>query len=224
MNKLLILIAAFLMIIQFSNAQTEKGSQTLGFNFGFNSSKINEIPVGQDAANGSSFVTRYDNFNFGPSYSFFTANGVDAGIMLNFMSITQTASANNFGSPTRYNDYEASGTLFVRKYFLFKNKFGIRTGPYLSYGKSTYSYIYPPSQNIINQKNNSNNMIAGADLAMVYYATKNIGFAATLANLQYNHSTSRGGYQLNQNANSISFYTGTSALQISMFYIFGGKG
>jgi hypothetical protein len=59
---------------------------------------------------------------------------------------------------------------------------------------------------------------------MVYFASKKLGFSATLANLQYEHYLSAGGNQLNQNGNGISLYSGTAALQLSMFYMFGGKG
>ena len=224
MNKLLILIAAFFLATQFSNAQTGKGSQTLGFNLGFSAGKTNEIPGIQETNIGSSFVERDNNFNFGPAYSYFIANGIDVGVNLSLMSNTETNSDNNFGYPLKYYNYQVSGTLYARKYFLYKNKFGIRTGPYISYGKETTNYNYTPAENFNDNNYNSHNVTAGIRLDMVYYASKKLGFAATLANLQYEHYISAGGNQLNQNDNSVSFYSGTTALQISMFFVFGTKG
>ncbi|MBB3059039.1 hypothetical protein [Mucilaginibacter gotjawali] len=224
MNKILILITAFLLTIQFSNAQTEKGSQTLGFNFGFGVGKTNESPGAQQTGDGSPFVLRNNNFTFGPLYSYFIANGIDISLALNFASISQTTSDNNFGYPVNYHDYQFSGTLYARKYLLYKNKFGIRTGPYISYGKGTTNFTYPPGDNFNDNSYTSHNLTAGVKLEMVYYASKKFGFAATLANLQYEHYNSAGGNQLNQNGNNVSFYTGTTALQVSMFYTFGGKG
>jgi hypothetical protein len=224
MNKLLILITAFLLTIQFSNAQTSAGTQTLGFNLGFGSGKTNEIPGIQETGIGSSFVEHYNNFSFGPACSYFIADGIDIGVDLNFMSNTETNSDNNFGYPLKYHNYQVSGILYARKYFLYKNTFGIRTGPYIGYGKETTNYSYPSGENLNDNNYNSHNVNAGIKLEMVYYASKKLAFAATLANLQYEHYTSAGGNQLNQNGNSISLYTGTSALQISMFYVFGGKG
>jgi len=225
MNKLLILIAAFLLIIQFSNAQTSAGTQTLGVNLGFSFSKTNEMPNTQNAATGSPFIEKYTTLSFGPSYSYFIANDLDLGASLGIASDLETNSDNNFGYPLKYTNNDFGGTIYIRKYFLYKSKFGIRTGPYISYDKSSYNYIYPSAQNSPGYNNHSNNLSAGIKLDLVYYASKKIGFSATLANLAYNHSSSNGGYyQLNQNGNGISLYTGTSALQISMFYVFGGKG
>ncbi|MDR3697262.1 hypothetical protein [Mucilaginibacter sp.] len=224
MNKLLIFIAAFLLTIQFSNAQTEKGSQTLGFNLGFGSGKSNESPGAQQTGDGSSFDLHNSNFSFGPAYSYFIANGLDLGAAFNFTSTKQTSPDNNFGYPLKYHDYQASGTLYARKYFLYKNKFGIRTGPFISYGKEATNFTYAPVHDYNPSNSTAHNLTAGIKVDLVYYASKNLGFAAALANLQYNHYTSSGDYQLNQTSNNISFYTGTSALQISMFYVFGGKG
>jgi len=224
MNKFLILIAAFLFSIQFSNAQTSAGSQTVGFNLGFGSAKSTETPGPQQAGIGSAFIERNHSFNFGPAYSYFIANDLDIGAAIDLMSVTETNEPNNFGYPLKYYNHQASGTVYARKYFLFKNKFGIRTGPFISYGKSTYNYTYDPAQNYNANNSTSRNLDVGLKVEMVYYTSKKLGFAATLANLQYSHATSQGWYQLNQSSDQFSFYSGTSAIYISMFYTFGGKG
>jgi hypothetical protein len=173
---------------------------------------------------GSSFIERDHNFNFGPAYSYFIADNIDIGVALNFTSITETNSPNDFGSPLKYHDYQATAIVYARKYFLLKNKFGIRTGPYISYEKATANFTYPSDENFNDNNSNSHSINAGLKLEMVYYASKKLGFSATLANLQYTHTVSGGGYQLNQNSDSFSFNSGTSAIYISMFYSFGGKG
>jgi len=224
MNKFLILVAAFLLTALFSNAQTSAGSQTLGLNLGFGTGKSTEIPGVQEAGIGSPFIEHNNNFNFGPAYSYFISNGLDIGGAVNFLSNRETNTENNFGYPLKYQDYQFSGTLYARKYFLYKNRFGIRTGPYITYGRETTNYTYTAAENFNNNNYNSHYISAGLKLEMVYYASNKLGFAATLADLQYEHYSSAGGYQLNQRGNSVTLNTGTTALQISIFYVFGGKG
>jgi len=224
MNKLSILIAAFLLTIQFSNAQTSAGSQTAGFNFGFNSGKTTEAPGSQYTLQGSPFASKNSTFSFGPSYSHFIANGLDIGVMLDFASTTETNSDNNFGYPLKYTNYQFDGILYARKYFLYKDKFGIRTGPYIGYSKSTTKSTYALAENLSDNNYDSHNINAGLRLDLVYFASKRLGFTAALANLQYEHYILRGSNQLNENANNVSLYTGTAALQISIFYVFGSKG
>jgi len=224
MNKFLALMVAFLFAAAFSNAQTTTGSQTLGVSFGIQESKATNMPAGQNTTVGPAFNGKVNNYSFGPSYSFFVANNLDLGVALTFSSLTQTDDNNNFGYPLRYTDYQFNSILYLRKYFLFQNKFGVRVGPYIEYGKSSINYYYSLTDNTNNSIYNNHNADAGIQLELVYIPTKRFGFSANLANLQYEHSTSTGTSELNQNANSLSFYGGTSALQFSVFYIFGGKG
>jgi hypothetical protein len=224
MNKRFILIAVFLLIIKFSNAQTSAGSQTLGLYLGFSSNTYTNIPVGADAANGPAFTGKNSNFSFGPSYSYFVANDLDIGASIGLGSSTETNADNNFGYPLKYTNYQASGMLYARKYFLLKSKFGIRTGPYVAYSKSTANGYYVPAENIDNSHSDSRDFTAGIKFELVYYPSPKLGISANLASLQYEHSTSTGGFQLNQSSNGFSFNGATSGLLLSVFYVFGGKG
>jgi len=224
MNKRFILIAVFLLIIKFSNAQTSKGSQTVGFYLGFQSNSSTYVPVGTDTTNGPSFTGKNNNFSFGPNYSYFVADGLDIGASIGLVSSTETNSDNNFGYPVRYTNHQASAMLYARKYFLLKNKFGIRTGPYVGYDKQSVKSYDGPSENFYSYNYSSNDFNAGFKLELVYYPSPKLGFSANLANIQYQHSTSKGSNQLNQNGDGFSFNGAISGLQISMFYVFGGKG
>jgi hypothetical protein len=99
MNKFLIFIAAFLLTALFSNGQTTAGSQTIGLNLGFSAGKTNESPGAQQTGDGSSFIEHNNDFSCGPVYSLFIANDLDIGVALNFVTVSQKTTDNNFGNP-----------------------------------------------------------------------------------------------------------------------------
>jgi hypothetical protein len=224
MNKPFIIIAAFLLAAQFSNAQTSKGDQTLGLYFGLQTISITNTPGYSSASIGPAFKETNSSFSFGPSYSHFVADNVDIGASIGLSSTTDKNADNNFGYPLSYTVYQASAQVYARKYFLLKNKFGIRTGPYMGYEKQSVREHYVAAEDFNNNNSDSHSLYAEVRLELVYYPSPKLGFSVNLANIGYEHSIATEGFQLNQNSDSLFFNGGTSNLQFSMFYVFGGKG
>lgn len=222
MKRSLILIPAFLSIAQFSKAQTEKGSQTLGISTSFN--YYNQSAVGADPYNNNSLSSqsnKYTLFSIGPTYSYFIANNLDLGTTLNY-------SINNYYSGPSYDAYKQDnknygGTVFLRKYVLYKNKIGFRAGPYLGYSTGEQKYIYTGENSIDNTYSTLKTYGGGANLDLVYYPEKHLGIAVSIANVNYEHTKTDSGPRGFANTDQVNFDFINSNLGLSFLYVFGGK-
>ncbi len=219
MKKLLILTAAFLLIIQFSNAQTSTGTQNLGFNLGFNSENSDNLFINPQDFSTQTYLTKLTTLNLGPTYNYFIANNIDIGATLNYSSYRLDYSGNVNGIEKQYsNDF--GGIIFIRKYLLYQNKIGFRTGPFLGYDRSSQKITEIPSQSVSDLNSTTNNYSAGLRLDLVYFPLKHVGFSATLANLVYSNYKSDNKIRGNASGNSINLNLLTSGLAVSAFYIF----
>jgi len=218
MKNFLILIAAFLLTIQFSNAQTTTGTQNIGLNLSYYSTKANMLFINPGYPT-LTYINRNSNLGIGPSYSWFIANNLDIGGGLSYSNYNNSNSGNENVNPVRESNKEWGATGFIRKYLLYENKIGFRTGLYVGYDRETLSYIYPPAQSIDNQNTSTNDYNAGLRLDIVYFPLKHLGFAATLANVSYNSYKSN---NVTQGATSGSGINAnfTNGLALSMVYIF----
>ena len=223
MNKFLILIAAFLSIYQVSTAQTEKGNQTVGFNVSYSGSSFTDNVFSNTGYSFSKIKTTF--FTLGPLYSYFIADRVDMGASFSLNSYTTNTNSPN-SSITEYGNHNKSyeALMYVRKYFLYANKIGVRTGPYVGYTWADQGYGNQDSRsdNLFSQK--SHGYEAGAKLEAVYFPSKRLGVSAMIANFQYEHfkgknSSSAGLEQTN--GNNINFSFINSGLALSLFYVFG---
>jgi hypothetical protein len=155
MKKNLIAVAALAFTIQFAHAQTEKGNQTLGLNLGYTYSKATEIPV-DPASNGGISIqsSKTTTFNIGPSYSYFIANNLDLGVSLFYNNSTQATSQISPRATLSNTNY--GGSVFLRKYVLYNNKIGFRTGGSVgySYNRNKTDYQGNFSTNNTNYKGN----------------------------------------------------------------------
>ena len=119
------------------NAQTQKGNQLLGGSIFFSTSKnTNDYFVNPDYQYNVSNERKFTGFSIGPSYSYFVANNLDLGVNAgyNTSKITYTypsGNINNQPGEAKTNGYSAS--VYLRKYYLYNNKIGIRTGPFAQY-------------------------------------------------------------------------------------------
>lgn len=221
MKKILVLIPAFLLAFQISKAQTEKGSQTLGINLQFShqQSTTNNVVSGFDSYDSN---TKSTNYSFGPVYSYFIADRLDIGVSPYF-------NYNKFD--IKYTNPQVTGTnqvmkqyganIFLRKYFMFTDKLGLRTGPYLGYFRYRNQII---NEGIVpSGPANSNNYVAGANADLVFYPTKKLGFSASLANVNYQHSVQKDGSKKAGDADNFNASFVNNGLAISVFYVFGGK-
>jgi hypothetical protein len=221
MNRSVILIPALLFLAQISKAQTEKGTQTLGVNLSYNYSDESGVSINPYDNTKSSQSYKYTLYSIGPSYSYFIANDLDLGATLNY-------SVNNYYNGPSDNSYTQDnksygGTVFLRKYVLYKNKIGFRVGPYLGYSMGDQKYIYSGQNSISNSDSKLKTYDGGAALDLVYYPTKHLGLSVSLADLDYQHTKANSGAQEFSNTDQVHFDFINNNLAVSLLYVFGGK-
>lgn len=203
------LIVLSVVTIQAAEAQTEKGSQNLGATFGVSVTNSN---------------TRYDNisnnsngklttYSIAPSYSYFIADKLDIGASIGYSYSNQKYDPVVNGQIQQRNESYAAD-IFLRKYFLFDNKIGIRTGPYLDFQKMKQKYTYTSSLN----NNGTDSYGGGLKMDFVFYPAKNIGLAATMANLGYRHDKYNGDTLGDANSFQLNF---VNSILFSVYYVFG---
>src|SRR5262249_25125058 len=129
MKKTLILFAALMLAYATSQAQTEKGTQTIGL--GIDYFHENNKGTAIDPNTALSQTTRSSTFSFGPQYSIFIANKLDLGASFSYENATYTYPTSFSLVKQVSNTY--GGSIYLRKYLMFNDKIGLRTGPYLSY-------------------------------------------------------------------------------------------
>ncbi len=223
MNKFLILITAFLCIYKVSTAQTEKGNRTLGLNVAFNSSSYSTNTFDNSSfANFSNGKTSH--FLLGPLYSYFIANKVDLGTSFNLSSFTtSTTSTGSNAANSKSHNKSLEALVYARKYFLYANKIGVRTGPYVGYAWGNQGNRYTDAQNTNMYSDKGHLYEVGAKLEAVYYPSKRIGVSATIANLQYEHFTSKSFNSTtveNTSGNNVNLSFINNGLGFSLFYTF----
>jgi hypothetical protein len=223
MKKLLFFIASFLFVYQSSNAQTAKGDQTLGVDLGFTYSKSSQYTINPyDNSSGTS-TGKTTTFNIGPNYSYFIANNLDIGASLQYSSSTTNNTADVFNSLTKQFDRNYGGEIYLRKYFMYANKIGIRAGAYAGYFKQNTQYAYIQADSYDDYNAKTDNYLGGFNLALVYYPSKCLGVSLNLANLEYDHSKTDATTQGHSSSNNIYFNYVNDGLGASIFYVFGSK-
>lgn len=224
MNKFLILFAALVCAYQLSYAQTEKGNQTLGLNVGlqYNQSSDNLFDNTNMLSTTSNVKTT--NFTLGPLYSYFIADKLDLGGTFTLQSYSINTTYLDATSNYKIHNNSYVAMIYLRKYFLYANKIGIRTGPEASYIWANQGY-QNPAQNGGNNSSEGHAYRLGGRLDAVYFPSKHLGVSAILANLDFQHGNNK---QVNNSnvdktsSNSIDFSL-ISGLNLSLFYVFGGK-
>jgi hypothetical protein len=98
MKKLLVLITASLFFYQISNAQTEKGSQTLGINLNGSYQSQNGDYISTYDNSSTSAASTSKSFGIGPGYSYFIADKLDISASLDY-AYTKTTSAGIYNPP-----------------------------------------------------------------------------------------------------------------------------
>jgi hypothetical protein len=222
MNKLFTLITALVCVFQISNAQTEKGTQTLGANAGFTYLTNNSLSINPFDNSGIIQNSKMTIFSVGPNYSYFIADKLDIAAVLSYNS-SVTNNANNSTYPYKQTSYTYGGQFYLRKYFIYAGKIGFRTGAFLGYSRQNQQTFNAGSNSIYNLNSKYNNYDAGLNLDMVYYASKKLGFAASIANLSYTHFTENNANQGGGSGDGVNLNFITNGLLLSMFYVLGHK-
>ena len=220
MNKKIILTFIGLFGAIIVNAQTQKGDQLLGGGIGFSTGKGSLNYTDNPYNDNGTFKAH--SFSIAPAYSYFIANNIDLGAAVGYTN--QKTSYNYITGPSVQNQdliqnrsYTLSASIYLRKYFLFNNKIGIRTGPFAAIQKnhSEQDYIQP----VYNFFYHNYSYSAGIDAAVVFFPSKRLGFSANLGSLAYSHDDNK---QLNyhSSANSFGLNLLSNGLFVSAFYSF----
>jgi hypothetical protein len=222
MKKTLALTAAMVLAGQLVNAQTQKGTQNLGVYLSY--SNFDDKTVSTPTSSSPSMQkSSSNNFTIGPSYGYFIANGTELAANAYVSGGGQTNESEYSATTSTFKQKSTNFgvTLFLRKYFLYDNKFGFRVGPYAgySYGKTKYESTPPNSNN--NTSSNTNGYSAGGMLDLVYYPSNKLGISANLANLSYSHSKSKGVDVSTSNNFTARF--ANSGLALTVFYVIGAN-
>jgi hypothetical protein len=227
MKKNLIVCAALLFAFKISYAQTEKGTQTLGLDFGAGRSTDNQTIINPSAPSTEAIGTATTNFSFGPSYSYFIADKLDVGASLSYQATGQTYTApyaaDNSGYPTKYSNKNFDASVYIRKYYLYKNMIGFRTGAYFMYSYGTDRQTYIGTYAASSSNGTNHNYDAQVRLDLVYYPSKHLGVSANIASAGYSWYKGNGVNEVNSNGDDASVRFVSDGLQLSVFYVFGGK-
>ncbi|MDB5135516.1 MAG: hypothetical protein JWP37_2119 [Mucilaginibacter sp.] len=219
MKKFAILITSFLLVLQAAQAQTQKGDQNLGVSIGFytNGGSYNYVNVSPGSFELTS--TKSTGFSANPNYSYFIAKNLDIGASIGFGSETDNSNDHTVNAVSKLIYKSYSSSIYLRKYFLYNNKIGIRTGPYLGYQYTNSNAIYTPDNNQANYNTNSHYYHAGLNADFVYYPSHKIGLAVNLGDLSYYHSK-YGNQQISSGTDGVSLELLNNNLMLSAFYVF----
>lgn len=221
MRKILVLVIVALFAFNSTKAQTAKGDQNLGINLGFSYIENNNFVIQPSDGSSSQQDLKITSFNAGPNYSYFIADKLDVGVALTYATSTNKYSSNP--DPENETGKNYGGTIYIRKYFMYKDKIGIRMGPYLGYNQLNEKVTYAGSYAIYDANDKSDNYQAGFNADLVYYPLKSLGVAASLASLEYDHMKENDATEGHSNGDSVYFNFINNGLNLSVFYVFGGK-
>jgi hypothetical protein len=216
MYKKLLLVFLSIIAINAAKAQTEKGNQSLGLNFGLYTNNFNTRDLNSNTNNYDIQTTgKQKNYSISPTYSYFIANKLDVGLAVGY-SYSNGNYENAVISSQILTNKSFFSSINLRKYFLYDNKIGIRTGPYFAYQRYNQSNTYSNSQ--YNSSTDGNTYTGGVGLDFVYYPVKKLGLAATMGNLSYSHQKTSGNTDGTYNSFNLSF---ANSLLLSVNYVFG---
>jgi len=202
-------------------AQTNKGDQYLG-----GSSSFLAVNQTTDYSQSPYYPISYTQktqshlLRVGPVYGFFIANNLDVGINLGYAheKTDYTYSANSY-SNTQYLGNIYYGGLYVRKYFLYDNKIGFRTGLYGEYEQIKSVSKSADANSAPDQFENYHLQNAGLTFDIVYFPFRRFGLTTTIGGLGYTHIDDQQNY-IHDKQNNFGWYL-TSSLNVSFFYCFG---
>lgn len=217
MKKAFLLIAVLFLTSLISYAQTEKGSQTIGLNLGFSYSKGNTVLTDPNSGGYYKGTNQTTNFNIGPTYSYFIADKIDLGGYFSY-SLSSSTGPYAPGAETKSSGHAYAGGVFLRKYFMFGNKIGALTGPYLYYTRNNSGITYSQPYTISNGSSFGETGGIGMQFGLVYYPLKNLGVTTHLANLDFSHYTNHNNADNSSSGNSVNLNLITSGFSLSIVY------
>src|SRR5690606_21734988 len=141
---------------------------------------------------------------------------LEIGASLNYSSNEQ-----DFEQQNSIESKQFGATIFLQKHIMFSEQFGIRTGPFASFLRGDSETDFPTQPK---QQTTSNGFSGGLNFGIEYFPVKNIGIAANLATLSYDHMKQevKGISGTNRKVNSFGLDV-TNGLNLSVFLVFGAK-
>lgn len=166
-------------------AQTEKGTQNVGVSFAIQNSDSKNTSF--DGATTTTDKVKFNVYNATVNYSYFIADKLDIAVFTGY----------GFQENSRKNDLSAYTQKFtslfagvqLRKYILFNDKIGIRTGPSFQYSRDRQTLNLDEESDNVTTTNSYTGRV-GLDFA--FYPTKHLGITSNVANISYSHSKSKG--------------------------------
>ena len=218
MRKLSMLIMLVLLILQGAKAQNKKGDQNLGLSLNFYTGNRTDF---YQTANAPGFQLQHSTstgFTATPNYSYFIGNKLDIGVSLGYGLSTGTYSdrGNNTSSTQQYKNYFSS--VYLRKYYLYNNRIGIRTGPFIDYQFSNSSVVNTPDTG--NPNSTVKSLQAGINADFVYYPSAKVGLAVNLGGMYYSNNKFNYSQQSSNSKGVVLQFLNTNLL-FSAFYVFG---
>ncbi|WP_454803652.1 hypothetical protein [Mucilaginibacter phyllosphaerae] len=216
MYKKLLMVCVSVITIQTVKAQTEKGSQMLGASFSIMtlSSDSKSFDSGSSTY-GPNYHGNVNRYAVTPNYSYFIADKLDLGVSVGYLYNHQKYDNGQLYNINAYKERGYNASLYLRKYFLYDNKVGVRTGPYLSYQRSNITQSYNENADNVNK---SNQYTGGVGLDFVYFPVKRLGLSAVMGNLNYSRQTYTGSTEGSSNNFNLAF---ANSLILSVNYVFG---
>lgn len=229
MTKKLILLVLTVLGTFAAKAQTQQGNQLLGGFLNLNTEKTNYVnrATGYDVYGNTNYypytaTSKTNAFGIGPVYSYFVANNLDLGVTLGYNASKESVGVdvNNAPMNTYGKAHSYAASVYLRRYFLYNDKIGIRTGPFASYGytKNEVDYDANPSANTFGDEKT---LTAGIGVDLVYFPTRRLGLASSLGSLSYQHDDNSLNVNSHYKTNSFGLNLATTSLTFSMFYVFG---
>lgn len=189
-------------------AQTEKGTQNIGASFSLQNSDSKNTSF-----NGTTTTTdkvKLNVYNGSINYSYFAADKLDVGVFAGY-GFQKNRQDNNVYDYTQKFESLFAGVQ-LRKYILFNDKIGIRTGPSFQYSRDKQTSTFNEEPGNVTTTNSYTGRVG---LDFVFYPTKHLGITSNIANVAYSHSKSTGyntGSANNFSANLVNY------LNLGFFY------
>lgn len=208
MKKISIFILLLTLTVA-ANAQTGKGSQSLGLYVIYD--HINSESNNADYPQADT-KTKFRSFAIGPNYSYFIANNLDLSLGVQYNYGKNESAGTNSNLHNTIQGY--GGVIALRKYFLYNNKIGIRTGPFAS-----YQFLKIDANSIYLNNTRLTDYSGGINADFVYYPAKNFAVTALLGGLAYTHNKTTGGINHTKaDAVRLNFANNVS---LTVSYVFG---
>ena len=216
MYKKLFLVFVSIISLQTVKAQTEKGSQMLGVSFGVSTISSDNKVMDFSTNTFINVHGKATNYNIAPAYSYFIADKLDIGLSAGYSHQTQDYNGSIYNPSNTKQDAFNAG-IYLRKYFLYDSKIGIRTGPMFNYQhyKVTQDYSTNPESNSVGT---GNTYSGGLGLDFVYFPVKRLGLTAALGGLTYAHQDVKGTSPYTTNTFDANFM---NRFVFSINYVFG---